>query len=63
MSPSKQYPMVVLMSVFAMVVSLVVLLTAIKGDNTLRMVLAGVGFLIFGGLLAAILVAKSRANT
>ena len=63
MSPSKQYPVVVLISIFAMVVSLAVLMTALKGDNTLRMVLAGVGFLIFGGLLAAVLVSKSKAST
>ena len=62
MSASKQYPLVVLLSIFALVVSLVVFMTAIKGDNTLRMVLAGVGFLIFGGLLAAVVVSKSKAN-
>jgi hypothetical protein len=62
MSASRQYPLLVLVSVCALIVSLVVLMTAIKGDNTLRMVLAGVGFLIFGGLLAALVVSKSKAN-
>jgi hypothetical protein len=43
-------------------ISLVILVTAIKGDNMLRIVLAGAGFLTLGGLLTGLLISKSRAN-
>ena len=62
MSDSKQYTVATLLSVSAVVVSLAVLLTALKGDNTLRILLAGVGFLGFSGLAAAVVFAKSRAK-
>jgi len=37
-----------------------VLMTAIKGDNMLRIILAGVGVAGFGGLLCALLVSKFK---
>ena len=42
--------------------SFLILMTAIKGDNMLRIVLASVGFLGFAGLLAAVVVSKSKAK-
>jgi hypothetical protein len=41
--------------------SFLILMTAIKSDNMLRIILASVGLLGFGGLLAAVLVAKFKA--
>ena len=41
--------------------SFLILLTALKGDkNMLRVILAGGGFVIFGCLYAAVLVAKFK---
>ena len=61
MNSSKQNVAMVLVSGLALA-SFLVLMTAIKGDNTLRTVLAGGGFLGFGGLLTALLITKSKAR-
>ena len=61
MNSSKQNVAMVLVSGLALA-SFLVLMTAIKGDNTLRTVLAAGGFLGFGGLLTALLVSKSKAR-
>jgi hypothetical protein len=61
MNDSKHYVAVTLVSGLAMT-SFLVLMTALKGDNTLRIVLASVGFVGFAGLMAALLVSKIKAR-
>jgi hypothetical protein len=61
MNDSKQKLTLVPLSLLALV-SFLILMTAIKGDNTLRIVLASVGFLGFGGLLTAVLISRSKAK-
>ena len=61
MSDSKKNVALALMTGL-MLISLLILLTAIKGDNMLRIVLASVGFLGFAGLLAAVVFSKSKAK-
>ena len=61
MNDSKKNIVVVLLSGLALS-SFLILMTAIKGDNMLRIVLASVGFLGFCGLLTALLISKSRAR-
>jgi hypothetical protein len=62
MTGSKQFFVPMLLGMLALVASYVVFLTAIKGDNTLRIVLASVGFLGFAGLMTALLAAKIKAG-
>jgi hypothetical protein len=59
MSASNQNVMLALLSPVVLI-SFLILMTAIKSDNMLRIILAGVGLLAFGGLLAALLVAKFK---
>jgi hypothetical protein len=61
MNDSKKKLTLVPLSLLALV-SFLILMTAIKGDNTLRIVLASVGFLGFGGLLTAALISRSKAK-
>jgi len=59
MNASQQTFILLLLTALAMA-SLAILITAIKGDNMLRIALAGAGFLTFGGLLTALLIARSK---
>jgi len=61
MSDSKKNIALALVSGLALV-SFLILMTAIKGDNLLRIGLAGVGFLGFAGLLTTLLISKSKAK-
>lgn len=61
MSASKQNVALTLISGLALV-SFLILMTAIKGDNMLRIALAGVGFLGFGGMLTALLISRFKAK-
>ena len=56
----KNFVIVSLMMSAATLTSFLILVTALKGDSVLRMVLAGVGFLGFCGLYFALLVARKR---
>jgi hypothetical protein len=47
----------------ALAVSFAILLTAVKGDSVLRIVLAAGGFVGFLGLYVGVLVASKRAPT
>jgi hypothetical protein len=60
MSVSKENGMLMLMSA-AVLVSFLILLSSLKGDrNMVRIILAGVGFVGFSCLYAAMLVAKFK---
>jgi len=59
-SASKQNLPLFLMTAILMA-SFLVWVEAIKGDSTLRIVLASVGFIGFAGLQVALLVARKRA--
>jgi hypothetical protein len=59
MNASKKNHMLVAMSGLPLA-SFLILMTAIKGDSVLRIVLASVGFVGFVGLYVALLVASKR---
>ena len=61
MSDSKKNVALALNTVLALI-SLMILVTAIKGDSMLRIALASAGFLIFAGLSTALLISKSKAK-
>jgi len=59
MNTSKKTVIFMLMSA-VLLASFLVFVAALKGDSTLRIVLASGGFLGFAGLYAALLVANKR---
>jgi hypothetical protein len=59
MNDSKKTVIFMLMSA-ALLATFVIFVAALKGDSTLRIVLAAGGFLGFAGLYAALLVASKR---
>lgn len=61
-APKKNYSLALTLMFFAMMASFLILVTAIKGDSVLRIVLAAGGFLVFCGLYVAVLVAGKRAT-
>ena len=60
MSVSKESVALMLTSA-VLLVSFLILMTTLKGDrNMMRIILAGVGFVGFGGLYVAMLIAKFK---
>lgn len=57
------YSLALMLASFAMLVSFLVLTTAFNGESLLRIVLAAVGFLGFGGLFVAVLAARKRTTS